>query len=237
MKRPQFTRFKDLTSVYVNRDLQVHTVATDGKATVGEMIMRAEDLGLNEIAFTEHVRRTSHYYNGFTAEVHSARQRANVRVYVGLEAKAFDENGTLDASQEALSQAEIVLGSVHRFPIGGGRFVVAGQFDYEEAARREFALALGLIRYAPIDVLSHPGGMCQRAFGRFPEELFEELMLVSLERGIAIEINIAYTVDLERFLALCQKVNPFVSIGSDAHQLNELGTCRDALRARGIGCM
>lgn len=236
MNHPQFVRFRELTPSYVNRDLQVHTSATDGEATVREVIEHAERVGLREIGFTEHVRRTSTYYTSFAAEVRTARQETNMRVYVGLEAKAEDEYGTLDAPGEALEQAEIILGSVHRFPAGEGQFVSAGQFEYEEAARREFDLSLGLLRHAPIHVLSHPGGMCQRAFGRFPAEFFEDIMRTSLERSIAIEINISYTRDLDAFLELCQKVNPLVSIGSDAHRLRQLGSCRDALRARGIGC-
>ncbi len=236
MNRPHFVRFNDLAPAHVNRDLQVHTVATDGQATISEMIKRAEKLCLDEIAFTEHVRRTSKYFPVFAAEVREAREKTRVRVYVGLETKADDDRGTLDASPETLSEAEIVLGSVHRFPGGQGRLVEARQLGYKEAAERELTLALGLLRHAPIDVLSHPGGMCQRAFGKFPVEFFEELMRVSMERCIAIEINISYTQDLDNFLALCRKVNPFVSVGSDAHRLGDLGSCRDALRARGIGC-
>ena len=211
-------------------------MATDGQATVEQLIRRAEELDLNEIAFTEHVRRTSDYFADFAAGVRAARQKTHVRVYIGIEAKAEDDQGTLDASPDILSQAEIVLGSVHRFPAGEGQWAAAGELEYGEAVRRELLLALGLLRHGAIDVLSHPGGMCQRAFGRFPDEFFEEIMRVSLERSIAIEINSSYTRNLDAFLTLCQKVNPFVSIGSDAHQLRELGACREALRGRGIGC-
>lgn len=236
MNRPEFVRFHDLTPDKVNRDLQVHTTATDGEATVAQMIKRAEELGLKEIAFTEHVRRTSTYYRDFVAEVQAARQHTTVQVYVGIEAKAEDQSGILDVSPETIAQAEIVLGSVHRFPTDEGRLMAAEEFDYQEATQREFALALGLVRHAPIHVLAHPGGMCQRAFGKFPVELFEALMVATLQRGIAIEINTSYTRDLDGFLDLCQKVNPIVSVGSDAHRLTDLATCRNALWTRGIGC-
>ena len=123
-------------------------------------------------------------------------------VYVGVETKALDADGTLDAPPEALAEVELVLGSVHRFPDGDGRLIAPEALSYEDAARRELELALGLVRRAPIHVLAHPGGMCQRAFGRFPEEYFVTLMEAALERGVAIEINTAYTRDLDGFLAL-----------------------------------
>ena len=237
MKRPQFVRFSELAPAHINRDLQVHTVASDGEATISQMLQQAETLGLEEVAFTEHVRRTSDYFSAFAADVRSHRAGSRVYAYVGLEAKVLDEDGMLDAAPGVLAEAEVILGSVHRFPMGRERFVPAEQFGYVEAARRELTLSLGLLRYAPIHVLAHPGGMCYRAFGQFPEDYLGTLMAASLERGIAIEINSKYTTDLDPFLALCREVNPFISVGSDAHRLSELGTCRSALWARGIGCL
>lgn len=236
MTQPQFVHFSEIGPAHVNRDLQVHTTATDGEGTIGELIDRAQALGLGEIALTEHVRRTSTHFHRFAEEVRRQRHGAGVQVYVGMETKVLDEAGTLDVSPEALAEAEIVLGSVHRFPVGEGRFAPAGGFEYPEAAKRELALALGLISHAPIHVLAHPGGMCQRAFGQFPREYFVMLMEASLARGVAIEINSAYTRDLDGFLAICREVNPLVSVGSDVHRVRDLGACRDLLRARGIGC-
>ncbi len=231
--RPEFVRFRDLTPELVNRDFQVHTVATDGRGTVRELIDLAAEIGLGEMAFTEHVRKTSTYFGAFAAEVRAAREGASLPVFVGIEAKADSDDGDLDASPEILADAEIVLGSVHRFPIGG-ELVEAKTMSYEEASQREFRLAMGLIRNAPIDVLSHPGGMCQRAFGEFPADLFEELMEASISRSVAIEINSSYTRDMDSFLELCAKVNPLISVGSDVHRLDDLGSCRTILKGRGI---
>jgi len=236
MRRPQFVRFTELDGAHVNRDFQIHTRLTDGEATIDDIVSHAEQLGLQEIAFTEHVRRESTHFAEFATAVRQARQRTSLQVYLGVEAKALDDQGSLDAPPTALGEVDLVLGSVHRFPVGSGEFMSAEAFEYAEAARRERTLALALIRHAPITVLAHPGGMCQRAFGTFPVDYLEELMQAALERGVAIEINTAYTRDLDGLLAVCRKMNPLVSIGSDVHRLGELGTCRDALRARGIGC-
>ena len=196
----------------------------------------AADLKLGEIAFTDHIRRTSTYFSEFAEHVRSEREKTpEINVLLGFEAKAADENGTLDAPLVAIQEAEIRLGSVHRFPDDRGGLVKADQFSYDEAAEIEYRLALGLVRFAPIDVLAHPGGMCLRAFGKFPDDKMTALMNATLERGIAIEINTSYTIDMDHFLRLCGDIDPIVSVGSDAHRLSELGTCRSALRKRGIG--
>ena len=238
MSRVQFTRFSQLDAEGVNRDLQVHTVETDGTGTVAEYLKVAGDLQLGEIAFTDHIRRTSIYFPEFANHVRKEREKApGIRVLFGFEAKAADIDGTLDAPEAAIQQADIRLGSVHRFPGNRGGLVKADLFDYEEAAEIEYRLALGIVRFAPIDVLAHPGGMCLRAFGRFPDDKMLDLMRATLDRGIAIEINTSYTIDMDHFLELCAHVDPIVSVGSDAHKLSDLGNCRTALRKRGIGCL
>jgi putative hydrolase len=118
---------------------------------------------------------------------------------------------------------------VHRFPDARGGFLDFAALDAGATAEIECELALGLLRGAQIDVLAHPAGMYQRRYGRYPDTLFRRMLETSLERGIAVEINTSYLFEIEPFLELCNVVNPFVSIGSDAHGAEELGRCRDAL--------
>ncbi len=236
MARPEFVRFTELGPRHINRDMHIHTVATDGHATIPQIVARAHIAGLDEIALTEHIRKDSKFFPQFAADVRGARTPPSLRVYVGCEAKALNENGLLDISEDALPLADVVLGSVHRFPLGEARFAPASAFTLGEAVEREYALAHGLLLAAPIHVLAHPGGMCMRAFGTFPVTYLENLMRTSLDWGIAIEINSSYIRDMDAFLSLCEQVNPLVSIGSDAHRLEEVGGCRDALRVRGYAC-
>jgi putative hydrolase len=235
VKPIEFKRFSEMDAASVNRDLHVHTVATDGAGTVAENLEAARDIGLGEIAFTDHIRRESTYFPEYAKLVRAEAERTDVRVFLGFEAKALDEDGSLDAPDVAMKEADIRLGSVHRFPVRRGGLMKVSEFSYEEASEIEYRLARGLARHAPIDVLAHPGGMCLRTFGRFPEDKLLDLMCETLERGIAFEINNAHIPDFDRFIELCRDVDPIVSIGSDAHQLARLGDCRNALRARGVG--
>ncbi|WP_026622524.1 PHP domain-containing protein [Ensifer sp. WSM1721] len=234
--KPVFSRFRELSREQLNVELQVHTNWTDGQATTLEIVQAAHERGLAALAFTEHVREETSWFPDFKVEVLSAARRfEDLRVYVGCETKAMDDNGRLDVSQSVLDLCDIVLGVVHRLPDGQGGYLDFKQLSFDETAEIEFRLSMGMIATAPIDVLGHPGGMSLRRHGRFPERYFRALMTATLERGIAIEINSSYLVDMPAFLTLCEEINPFVSIGSDAHKLSELGRCRDQLLDLGVG--
>jgi len=233
---PTFHRFNDLTITRANVEYQIHTSRTDGEATPTEIFQAARDRNVSAIAFTEHVRADSAWFPDFVAEVERvSRMFPDVRVSIGCEAKALDYEGTLDASEDTIQLSDIVLGSVHRFPNGKGGYIPFASLSADELAHKECALSVGLLRAAPIDVLAHPGGMYQRRFGPYPERLLREIMEVSLERGVAVEINSSYVEDLTSLLNLCSQINPYVSIGSDVHSLKDLGRCRDSLMPLSMG--
>ena len=225
-----FRRFSDLDRAAINVDLQVHTTQTDGRASITEILDAAQRRGLSIIAFTEHVRRDTAWFADFARTVRQeAKAYPDLRVLVGCEAKALDTNGALDAPEAVLAECDLVLGSVHRFPDGKGGLLNFADLSAAECAETECALALGLLRHAPVHVLAHPGGMTLRRHGAYPVELFRQMLIASLERNIAVEINSSYLRDVPAFLKLCAEINPYVSIGSDVHGLEELGRCRDLL--------
>jgi len=229
----EFPRFRDLGPERINRDFQIHTVWTDGQATVEEVLHRAVEIGLGELAFTEHARATSNYYSAFFGEVDAAvRASGEPRVWRGFEIKAVDTAGALDMTGEMRAAADLVLGSVHSLPLDG-RWVPARELPHADAVEREFALACGIADSSEADVLAHAGGMALRAHGDFPDEYLGELMRRCRGSGVAFEINASYHEPiLERLLGLLEQHDPPVSIGSDAHRLDEVGRCRDILRAR-----
>lgn len=235
----QLKRYLDLTADDVNIEYQVHTRQTDGQSTIREILETAKARGLGAIAFTEHARKDTPWFRGFAADVRAAAEDyRNLTVYVGCEVKALDARGTLDISDDIRARCDIVLGSVHRFPGGDGGYMDWDQLEDGAFARVEYELALGLMQYGRIDVLAHPGGMFERRRSEsFPESYLRNLMLASAQTGVAIEINTSYLRDVDRFLRLCAEVNPYVSVGSDAHSLDEVGRCRDVLRSKKAGQM
>ncbi len=227
-------RYLELTSVDLNVEFQIHTNQTDGQSTIAEILEIAQARGLAAVALTEHVRKDTTWFPQFSADVRAEAQRyQELAVYVGCEAKALDTAGALDISDEIREQCDVVLGSVHRFPGKNGAYADWDHLNDAAFAQAEYELALGLLKSARIDVLAHPGGMYQRRRRRpFPDFYLREMMMLSLETGVAIEINTSYMLDIDRFLELCEEVNPYVSIGSDVHRPEHIGQCRDVLRSR-----
>src|SRR6476660_8170505 len=117
MQKPVFRRFHDLTPADLNVDYQMHTNYTDGERSIFEILEECSNRHLRSVAFTEHVRRSTDWFDKFADDVaETAKQFPDIQVFGGCEAKALDYDGTLDASPEILARAQIVLGSVHRFP-------------------------------------------------------------------------------------------------------------------------
>lgn len=231
MQKPRFPRYRELNAKNINVEFQLHTNRTDGEASIAAVLSTAQERQLAAIAFTEHVRRDTVWFPEFAKEAREEAVRfPDLLAYVGCETKAMDMHGTLDVTDKILSACDIVLGVVHRFPDGKGGYLDYKTMSPTHLAEVECELSIGMIKNAPIDVLGHPGGMYQRRHGAYPPELFRALMQAAAERNIAIEINSSYLVDMPGFLWLCEEINPFVSIGSDAHKLHEIGRCRDLLK-------
>ncbi|HJQ20600.1 MAG TPA: PHP domain-containing protein [Gemmatimonadaceae bacterium] len=233
--RPPFKHFRDLTAHDVNFDFHMHTSQTDGRNRAEDMIAAARAKGLTAIGFSEHVNRTSSWYAGFVQQLSALRTDAGLRVLIGIEAKPLDFDGTIDASAEILDAAELIVGSVHRFPDGRGGLVPLDGVKALGAASAldiEMRLASGIVanRDSRIDVLGHPMGICTKTFGDFPEQEYRRLMEICRENDVAFEISTKYCPDLGRLVGLLRDVNPRVSVGSDAHGVEEVGRSFDQLR-------
>lgn len=205
-------------------DFHIHTSYTDGVSSVLAMVQAGIRQRLEALALTEHVRRSSNWLASFWQEVEDVRREvSNIRVFHGIESKALDFIGTLDADPVMLARAELVLGAVHRYPDGRGGFYEWSALSLEDAAEIELRAALGLLTNEQVDVLAHPGGVCNRKFGPFPEPSLREIIATAAKRGIAIEVNAGYCSDVRELLSLCQQYGARVSLGSDAHSAMEVG--------------
>ncbi len=227
-----FVKFHALDKMYLNRDYQIHTRWTDGQHTPAEIIEAAQKAGLSSIAFTEHIRRESTYFSDFFIELDALRRQSPMQIFIGVETKVIDEQGHLDISNRDFDLAEIVLGSVHRIP-HEGRLVHPRELGKEKTLEKEFRYSLAMIEDGAIDVLAHPLGMSLRIHDDFSREDLEALIKRMAATTIAFEINAKYTntVFFKTVIELCQKYDPYISIGSDVHQINELGNSKRMLEA------
>jgi len=231
-KKIDFPRFSELNSNNVLRDLQIHTNWTDGESSVKDLLEQADRVGLKEIGFTEHARHNSTYYPEFFDEIDFyAEKFPNLVAYKGFEVKIKSANGCLDMSNKMRDAAELVLGSVHSMiDKPSGRRVHPKEMDLAVAVATETELSLGLIENGGADVLSHPGGMSLRFHGEFPFANFDLLLSRIKHTTMAFELNYAYhSRIMPHLLELVAKHDPFVSIGSDVHNVHDMGKCSAAI--------
>lgn len=216
-------------------DLHLHTTHTDGHSTVREMLTAASESGLALVAFTEHVRRGIDWFDAFYAEVRrEAAAFPSMRVLIGIEAKALDLSGGLDADPATIARAEVVLGACHNFPDGRGGFVGAKELSAVQAAEIEFQALWELLDHPELDVLAHPGAYTRKHFGSFPEEGLRLLAWKAARNGRAIELNGEYVPadEFERLIAVCAEEGAWVTLGSNAHRAEEVGRIGRLLEGR-----
>jgi len=201
-------------------DLQVHTVDSDGTASVAEMAAAAAARGYEYVAITDHSKglKIAHGMD----ETRLAQQGeeigrlnatlaatgARLRVLRALEMN-LSPDGAGDMEPAALAGLDLVLGAFH------------SRLRVVEDQTTRYVAAL---RNPTIDVLAHPRG---RIYD-FREGLHAEwprVFAVAAEEDCAVEID-AYPdrqdLDVE-LLALARDAGVRISIGSDAHAPAQLG--------------
>ncbi|HSP65432.1 MAG TPA: PHP domain-containing protein, partial [Candidatus Deferrimicrobium sp.] len=105
-------------------DLQMHTVSSDGHATLEAMARRCLELGYSHMAVTDHSEglRIAHGMNAATRDSQAAEVRAlnamlsgeghDFRVLHGLEMNV-EPDGTGDTDPAVLGELDLVLGAFH----------------------------------------------------------------------------------------------------------------------------
>ena len=104
----------------IRGDLQMHTTASDGRASIEEMAEAAKKLGYRYILITDHSKAVT-VANGLDEKravehirrIKAARQKVHgIEIWAGAEVDILGD-GRLDYSDDLLKQLDIVLVSVH----------------------------------------------------------------------------------------------------------------------------
>lgn len=214
-------RLPDLVSAEdIRGDLQVHTTASDGKATLEEMVEAARDLGYDYLAVTDHSPHIG-VTQGLDEEALRARideidevdaHYDDLRVLKGIEVDIL-KDGSLDLSDEVLGRLDVVLGAVH------------ANFDLSRAAQTERIIRA--MDNPNFMILAHPTG--RRIGERPPYDVdVERLIDAALERGCFLEINASpERLDLNDVDARMAKEKGLkLAISTDAHRASGLQMMR-----------
>ena len=197
-----------------------HTVYSDGKATVEEMVRAAEALGMKYITITDH-SPAAHYAGGLQLdrlhrqweEIDAVQEKIpNVRIFRGTESDIL-EDGSLDYPDSILDRFDIIIASIHS----------RMKMDREQMTKR----VVNCMRKRQFKIWGHALG--RLLLRREPFQCDVEAILdVIAESKAAIEVNgDPYRLDMEpRWIREARKRNiPFV-ISVDAHSTGALSYIR-----------
>jgi len=208
---PQLVELDDIRG-----DLQMHTNATDGQATIDDMAHAARALGYQYIAITDHSKRVT---MALGLDAKRLREQwkaidawnASSRGFTILRSVELDilENGKLDLPDDVLADADYVVATIH-YGLNQGE---------KELTRR----LVGAAEHPWVDAIGHPTG---RLVGkREPYAFdFEALCRACAATGCLLELNgHPERMDLPDTLAAAGKQHGvrFV-LSTDSHQPGNL---------------
>ncbi|MGB2755680.1 MAG: DNA polymerase/3'-5' exonuclease PolX [Phycisphaerae bacterium] len=200
----------------IRGDMHAHTDATDGRATVEEMVEAARRRGYRYLAITDHSQAVT-VAHGLTAE-RLRRQADRVRelgarlknfwLLAGIEVDIL-KDGRLDFPEKVLEGLDWVVASVH------------SMFEMDEAKMTERLLAA--VRSGVVDCLGHPFG---RLIGSRDPIRFDvdRVFEACREHGVCLEIN-SYPDRLDLPDIFCKRAKEAgvtIVISTDAHKPADL---------------
>ncbi len=185
-------------------DLHIHSNFSDSKATVFEIARKAKELGLKAIAIVDHSIELSFGLDEKKAklrqiEIDDARSIYGIKIYSGIEC-GINHSGEIFLPQH---EFDFIIASVHE-----------NTSDY-------YGRVIKCVERNEFDVLGHP---LSEMFEFVRDPKLEEEMLDALEaNGIALELNSTHKCPPEDLLVRCADRRIKVSLGSDAHRIENVG--------------
>ena len=227
---PQLVELDD-----IHGDLHMHTTATDGEATLGEMVRAAIERGLRYIAITDHGQRVTMAHGldrkrllkqwGEIDRLNESLAEDGQPPLVVLKGIEVDmlEKGGLDLPDDVLERADWVVASLH--------------YGQNQPRDRITARIIEAIENPHVAVIGHPTG---RLINRRPpyDVDIEAVIEAAARTGTFLEINAnPWRLDLDdRHAAAAKQAGVKIVISTDAHSTRGLDVMRyGILQARRAG--
>ena len=200
----------------IKGDLHVHTVASDGNATMEEFAWACKKRGYEYLGITDHsygLRVT----DGLSAErlrgnidiAHNVAKRVDgLKILIGAEVEIL-EDGSLDYPGDVLRELDFVVGAVH------------SKFNMESDAMTKRILTAISNDY--LTILAHPTG--RRLEQREPYFIdLEKVMLAAKAAGVCLELNaFPERMDLNDVnCRMAKEIGVKIAIDTDSHNVPQL---------------
>ncbi len=210
-KLPRLIELEDIRG-----DLHMHTAASDGTGSIGELVSAAKKKGYEYIGITDHSASLK-VARGLSPELLLKRIKEietlnktlkGLRVLCGSEVD-IKPDGTLDYNDGLLSRLDYAIGSVH----------TSFRMKKDEMTKR----VIRAFKSGRIKIFGHPTGRLLNE--REPYEIdMGEVIAAASGEGVALELSASpYRLDLTDIncRAAKEKGAP-VSINTDSHAIGEL---------------
>jgi DNA polymerase (family X) len=208
-------------------DVHMHTVETDGRNTIEDMVEAARERGYKYMAITDHSKNLA-FANGLDdkrALEHINRIRAvndqieGIRIFAGIEVDILAD-GTLDLSDSVLEQMDIVIASVH------------SHFNQTPAEMTDRLLKA--VQNPNTSLIGHPTGRLLLRRDAYSFDM-DAVLKEAARRRVAMELN-AYPdrLDLsDRHLKQAKQHGVKIVINTDSHHTSHMEKIRfGVLQAR-----
>lgn len=195
----------------IRGDLHMHTTATDGTATIEQMIEGARERGHKYIAITDHSKRVT-MANGLDAdrlrahweEIRKIREHySDIEVYCGIECDIL-EDATMDLPDDVLAEADWVIAVLH--------------YGLKQPREQITKRLLTAIENPHVHMLGHLSG---RLIGKRPgaDVDYETIFHAAADHGVMLEINAHPSrLDLDDIRAAqAKEMGIPIVINTDAH--------------------
>lgn len=212
----------------IRGDLHMHTRATDGKATLEEMIAAAQKRGLQYIAITDHSQRVSMAQGLNPArllqqwdeiEHWNSTHGGNFTVLKGIECDILEKGG-MDLPDDVLARGDWIIASVH--------------YGQKQSRQQITDRIVGALQNPYVSVIAHPTGRLINQREPYDIDL-EAIFQAAIEHGKMLELNAnPRRLDLnDIYCAAAASHGIPIVISTDAHSIQGLDVMRyGVLQAR-----
>jgi DNA polymerase (family 10) len=213
-------KHKNLPELYTGEPfygiLHVHTTYSDGSNTLQEIVDACRKMNLKYVGICDH-SKSAFYANGLTEDRLTDqfkeidllnKELEGFHIFKGIEVDILSD-GTLDYSDDILSQCDFVIASVHSI------FSLTREAMTERICRA--------LENPYVSILGHPTG--RLLLGREPYAVdMHQVIRTAGKNGKAIEINSSpYRLDLDWRLGKLAKANGVKTVlNPDAHMIDGL---------------
>ena len=206
-------------------DLHMHTVATDGKNTIEEMVAAAKERGLKYIAITDHSKRVT-MANGLNSDRLLAQWQAiddfnagskdDFLVLKGIECDIL-ENGDMDLPDDVLAQGDWIIASLH--------------YGQKQPRDQITDRILGAIANPHVCMVAHPTGRLINKRKSYDVDM-DAVFQAAAEHGKLLELNAnPRRLDMhDVHLAAAQQLGIPIVINTDAHKVAGLDDIRFGIK-------